>query len=456
MGIAASYPPPSDGAFWLTILWAAWIIAVAWTLTRRSFSLLFAAVMAAMFLFVIYPATAAQVFHQTTIAGIDESAGVVRALEIAALAQCGMLAGAIAARTLGPIASFNRLSLRLSSSRLDRAARRSVAAGTLGAIALCVLGGTSLLDFFVYTRSSGSNVALTSGSARNLAYLTAVQCLAGLALVLLPLRLGSTSTGRRLGPLLLAASATFLLLGGGERGRFFVPVFAAGLVWLKTSNLGRHPRRVAAAGVIVMILLSGLVGVARGSASTRQVTVNSILAQPFGSGNNLFLPLAAMASTVPGQFPYLDGTSYWEAAVFPIPRALWPGKPQDALVLLTRTFDRDSGLAVPEFGEMYVNFGLLGVMAGSLLLGALVELLSIRFFRSASIRESVFLALCSAVLLDIFTRGAVAPMLTTFEPLLAVAGLICRRRSPVLADARKPVPLEIGSPAKSQNPVTTP
>jgi len=411
--------------------------------------------MAAMLLFVILPATEAQIFNQTTIAGSDERAGVVRALEITALAQCGMLAGAITARTLWRVPSFNQLSLRLSSSRLDRAARRSIFAAILGIVAFSALGGASLRSFFTYTTSGGYGTFIREATG-NLIFLMAAQCIAGLAVVLLPLRLGSAGSNRLSTPLFWATLAAFVLLGGGQRARLFVPVFAAGLVWLKCSKGSRHPRRIAAVGMIVMVVLSGFVGVARGSADSRDVTLKTVLTQPFGSGNNLFLPLAGMASVVPGQFPYLDGTSYLQTAVYLVPRALWSGKPQDAVVSLTRTFDNGAGLAIPEFGEMYVNFGLPGVIVGSLLLGVLIELLSIRFARSMSIRESVFIAVCSAVLLDIFTRGAVAPILTTFDPLLVATALVCRRRSPVLAVTHTPALSEPLAPGKSRCSVVRP
>jgi hypothetical protein len=99
----------------------------------------------------------------------------------------------------------------------------------------------------------------------------------------------------------------------------------------------------------------------------------------------------------------------------------------------------NSGLAFPEFGEMYANFGLSGVVFGSLLFGAFIELLWRRLARSTSIRESVFTAVCGATLLDLFTRGAFAPMLTSIAGLLVVTALICRRRSSVLTTASPPV-----------------
>jgi oligosaccharide repeat unit polymerase len=437
-GVAIVQVPSSAGDSWLVILWAAWVVAVVWVLTRPSFSVLFAAIMAAMFLFVILPATEAQLFGLTIIAGNDYKGGVVRGLQIAALAQCGMLAGAVAARTFWPVPGFVRVFPQLSPASLGRAVRWSVLVGVLAVLAFSRLGGASLRSFFVYTTADGYGEFAREATG-NLGYLAALQSAAGLALVLLPLRLGGSAASRR-SALFFAALASLVLVGGGERGRFFVPVFAAGLIWLKTSKRTRPPRRVAAVGLLTLLVLGGFVGTARGAAASRHVSVGTVIAQPFGSGNDIFLPLAGLAETVPGQLPYLHGTSYLEAAAFLVPRGLWKGKPQGAIVDVTTAIDPgNSGIAFPEFGEMYTNFGMPGVVLGSLLFGALIELLARRFFRSTSVGETVFAAVCGAILLDVFTRGAVAPMLISFAGLFAATALICRRRSRVLAATPAPV-----------------
>jgi oligosaccharide repeat unit polymerase len=443
----------SAGDSWLIILWLSWIAAVVWTLTRPSFSILFAAVMAAMLLFVIVPATDAQLFGLTTIAGNNYSGGIVRALEIATLAQCGMLAGAIVARTFWPVPGLVTLSPQLSPSRLDRAARWSVCVGVLAVIALSALGGASLRNFFVYTTANGYGT-FARETTGYLGYTVALQSVAGLALVLLPLRWGCGGSSRWPG-VLFASVATFVLLGGGQRGRFFAVALAACLVCLKTSKRSRAPRRLVVVGVLVLVVFGGLVGVARGAADSRQVTVRTVVTASIGSGNDLFLPLAGLASTVPSQIPYLGGTSYVEAAVFLVPRGLWTSKPEGAIVQVTAVMDPgNSGLAFPEFGEMYANFGLPGVMIGSLLLGALIELISRRFARATTLQEAVFAAVCGAVLLDIFTRGAVAPMITSFAGLLAVTAVVCRRRSRVLAETPSPVLSRSPGTGKSQHSVT--
>jgi oligosaccharide repeat unit polymerase len=436
-GIAVTQLPASAGDLWLTILWTAWILAVVWALTRPSFSLLFAAIMAAMLLFVVIPATGTQISGITTIAGNDYQAGVVRALEIAALAQCGMLAGAVVARMVWPVPLFIKTFPELSPSRLDRAAWRWVSVAVLAVIALSALGGASLRSFFVYTTSSGYGT-FASQTTGQFGYLVALQGAAGVAVALLPLRLSCRGSSRW-PALLCGASATFVLLGEGQRGRFFVPLFAASLIWMKTSKKSLPPRRMAVIGVLVLIIIGGLVGVARGAAGSRHVAVSSVVTTSFGPGNNLFLPMAGLASTVPRQLPYLDGSSYLEIADFLVPRGLWSGKPEGAIARVITAIDPgNSGLAFPEFGEMYANFGLPGVMIGSFLLGTLIELLSRRFARSTSIRESVFTVTCAAVLLELFTRGAFAPMLTDFAGLLLATALVCRRCSPVLVAARPP------------------
>jgi len=311
----------------------------------------------------------------------------------------------------------------------------AVAAGAGSVVAFSALGGADLRDFFAYTTTGGAGTFGHEGSD-NLSFLGAVQCISGLAVVLLPLRVGRASSGGWLNPVMITLLATVVLLGGGQRAMLFVPAIAAVFVWLKTSKRNIHQRLVVVTGAIVLILFGGIVGIARGAADSRSYTVSNVVSAPFGSGNNLFLPVAGLAIAVPRETPYLYGSSYLQVLLFPIPRGLWHGKPTGDISAVTDVIDSTkSGLAFPEFGEMYANFGLPGAVIGSVLLGIAVELLAERFARSTSTRESVFIAVAGAVILELFTRGALAPMLTTFLGLLLSVGVVCRRRSPVLAMA---------------------
>ena len=87
-------------------------------------------------------------------------------------------------------------------------------------------------------------------------------------------------------------------------------------------------------------------------------------------GNEMFRELVFITDNVPQKHEHLYGHSYMVQIVNPIPRFLWPGKPTgDAGILMAEMkgevnpitgetyLTRSPGL----IGEMYLNFGLLGI-----------------------------------------------------------------------------------------------
>jgi oligosaccharide repeat unit polymerase len=421
-----------SGNFWLATLWLTWLVSLAWALTRPSFSVIFTALTLSMFIFIIVPATGAQLYGNTLLAAHDYQAGVIPALKISALAQAAMLIGAIGMRTLKPVRDFDRIDISLSADRLDRATVVAVTIALSGVIGMSVIGGANLRDFFVYTTSGGYGTFWSELHA-NLGFLVAVQCVGGLAIVLLPLQLSAACSRRRGLSIAAATIASLILLGGGQRGPFITAVSAAGLVWLKTSKKRRRQRKAVMLGALVLLLISGFVGVARAAAGSREVTFGNVTGEPFGAGNNLFLPVAGLATTVPAEIPYLHGGSYLQVFVLPIPRALWPTKPVDDITTIITRFDpENSGLAFPAFGEGYANFGFIGVALSGILLGGAAELLHRRFASSQDLKACVVAAVQAAVFLQLFSRGDFAPMFTTYIGILVAAEYIGRRRSAVL------------------------
>ena len=394
--------------------------------------------MLSMFIFIIVPATDAQLYGGTVLADINYQAGVIPALKIAVLAQVTMLAGAVGVRTLRPVRGFDRIAINLSAARLDKAAIIAVTVEVSCVIGMIVIGGANLRDFFVYTTSGGYGT-FWSGLHANLGFLVAVQCVGILAIVLLPLRLSATCSRRRVLPIVVAILASLVLIGSGQRGPFVAAASAAGLVWLKTSKKRRSQRRMVMMGALVLLLITGLIGVARAAAGSREVTFGNVIGEPFGAGNNLFLPVAGLSTTVPAEITYLHGDSYLQVFVLPIPRALWPTKPADEITVVITRFDPgSSGFAFPAFGEGYANFGFIGVALCGVVLGGVAELLHRRFASSQSLKSSVVAAVQAGVFLQLFSRGNLAPMFTTYIGILVVAGYIGRRRSAVLAPVALP------------------
>jgi len=86
-------------------------------------------------------------------------------------------------------------------------------------------------------------------------------------------------------------------------------------------------------------------------------------------------------ATVPEHLPYQEGrTLYLLPVTVFVPRALWPGKPKIGLGTFFReniwkgpANESDSGgqIAMTQLGELYINFGLWGIVIGMAILGVL-------------------------------------------------------------------------------------
>ncbi len=97
-------------------------------------------------------------------------------------------------------------------------------------------------------------------------------------------------------------------------------------------------------------------------------------------GFEMFRELLFLTHHVPDNSPYQFGYTYFTQAVNPIPRAIWPGKPDgDAGLLLAEMQGAGGGaqasltVAPGLIGEMYWNFGLPGILFISMLLGFLAK-----------------------------------------------------------------------------------
>jgi oligosaccharide repeat unit polymerase len=101
-------------------------------------------------------------------------------------------------------------------------------------------------------------------------------------------------------------------------------------------------------------------------------------------GSRKFLDIAKTAhiiDAIPEKFPYMYGSTLVRWVAMPIPRTLWPEKPTLGIgPELGPVVFGTSGAGVPPgiIAEMYLNFGLLGVLAGMFAFGVFLRF----FYRS--------------------------------------------------------------------------
>lgn len=98
---------------------------------------------------------------------------------------------------------------------------------------------------------------------------------------------------------------------------------------------------------------------------------------------NLFVGLSAERLRY-GQVEYLGGRSVWEGAIALVPRALWPDKPVfggSGTIVADMTglnLNHNTSWGVGNVMEFYINFGLVGLVGGFLILGWLIGFLDRR------------------------------------------------------------------------------
>jgi oligosaccharide repeat unit polymerase len=135
---------------------------------------------------------------------------------------------------------------------------------------------------------------------------------------------------------------------------------------------------------IVSIFLIGTIGMARGSfRAGERVDPQSISiassGSTFSNDLNVYQGYLAMIDAIPREHQYLWGSSFAYLVFQPIPRSLWPGKPQaPVLTIINAILGSEAvtaGIAYPNVGEFYANFGALGIVGGMWLFGFLSRVL---------------------------------------------------------------------------------
>jgi hypothetical protein len=113
--------------------------------------------------------------------------------------------------------------------------------------------------------------------------------------------------------------------------------------------------------------------------------------------------LARIATDTPGSLPYLYGETIWPVVYKPIPRLLWPDKPQELLSNewahrygLLNPLDTETSFNLPWICELYMNFGTLGCVIGMFLFGLLFCVLERHYFsqRVAPIPYAIGITVC--------------------------------------------------------------
>lgn len=139
---------------------------------------------------------------------------------------------------------------------------------------------------------------------------------------------------------------------------------------------------------------------------------------------------------IPDRVNFLFGLGFLQLLIHPIPRILWPSKPMQPSSyfmeqVLPEFYTYGTGFASSIFGDLYWNFGVLGIPIGMFFIGLLLKKIYIWCMaRKGSVIGSVILA-CTLSYLPMYLRGEFVGtsvwFLSAFIPLLLAIRYSSRR-----------------------------
>ena len=140
---------------------------------------------------------------------------------------------------------------------------------------------------------------------------------------------------------------------------------------------------------------------------TAQNTISNFSHQLF-AGTDLiqFDVLITVVDAFPQDEEYLYGQSFLSIISAPIPRAIYPEKPERGNWIFTKKVfpewhNRKSGITVTYIGDFYMNFGPLGVIIGMMLLGWIVRMSYNRLTINRSLIDTIVYAVCFSQIINL-------------------------------------------------------
>lgn len=184
--------------------------------------------------------------------------------------------------------------------------------------------------------------------------------------------------------LVALALTAFYALVTSSRTDVFVVLAVATLTVVAVRQREPRPASIAAATLVAVLAIAAFSGLRlfelEGRSNVAVFSSDSMLAQIFASGDWMDVgPLSVIVTRVPEQYDYTYGRTVLSLLWAPVPRTVWPEKPPVRIGpelgqrVLGFDPDRRSGDPPGFIGEMWVNGGLIGVLVGMAVLGALLR-----------------------------------------------------------------------------------
>lgn len=244
---------------------------------------------------------------------------------------------------------------------------------------LIILNDLNPIQFFLSSRYFGGQIRFSHPLSRYLDQLfgyliIALGVFSGMVLAL------SYKSKRRVRALLTVSLCGLYLLATGIRSHFLYLVGGSilvwwGLRWRDTRQKIKLTPGLIWGGLFIIFLASQMILIRNTqgglvsylSRGPRLVSLRSFV--DYGIDQNI--SLEQVLNAVPDQRPYVGGISFISPFVAFVPRQLWAGKPTTAWAYMQgySIFNKSPNASFSLLGELYMNFGFVGVTIGMIVVG---------------------------------------------------------------------------------------
>lgn len=210
----------------------------------------------------------------------------------------------------------------------------------------------------------------------------------------------------------------------GWRFIIYIIALSACVVYYRSSNKTPSLKHMMIIG-IMLLLISVFMGSVRnsirsGSSAEFDGFSNDNIAFTLESNFNIYQPYYAIIDKYPSRYDYWYGQALF---VYPVimwvPRLVWPDKPRGAEYPLTISMKKAVGadvldkaaMSAPNITEYYLDFGPLGIIFFSYILGLISKRL-FQFYYEANVFNIIKYALFLGFLIQLINRGYIAQLLT--------------------------------------------
>jgi oligosaccharide repeat unit polymerase len=232
---------------------------------------------------------------------------------------------------------------------------------------------------------------------------------------------------KRRSPYALAALIFVFLFGvcfflsSGFRFRIIWMVIAMVAAYYLWKQRRPNPLVLLSGGAALLAALA-LIGMTRtywsglSMSKARGASVSDYLDHGFEEAG-IFMSVCSVVDAIPKTVAHTHWDPFWITLTFPIPRALWPSKPESqTLLAMAESFGSDeayeAGAAMPFYAEWYVAFGWTGLVISSFLVGFLCKRLWVWFLQRRDDKLVILIYTTTLGFLYFFFSRGYTPIMT--------------------------------------------